>query len=73
MPVIRAVSQLNTGDDLNLHIWDIWPIEHRIVKKCHDFHHCGRGFTRFSRAILLNETVFNSDELILQGLQAIAS
>ena len=26
-------------------------------------------FTRFSRAILLNETVFNSDELILQALR----
>ena len=29
--------------------------------------------TRFSRAILLNETVFNSDDSILHVLKAIAS
>ena len=42
-----------------------------ISQKCHNFHHCCRWLhhhylTRFSCATLLNETVFNSDGLILK-------
>ena len=76
MPIIQAVFQLNTDDGLN-HIFG-WSntkslrnvtifiiLVDRMITLSY--------FTRFSRAILLNETVFNSDELILQGLKATAS
>ena len=79
MPIIQAVFQLNTDDGLNLiyHLFG-WSntkslrnvtifiiLVDRMITLSY--------FTRFSRAILLNETVFNSDELILQGLKATAS
>ena len=56
----------------------MWLIEYRIVTKYQDFYHCGtwlyhHTLKRFLRAILLIETVFNSDDLILHVLKAIAS
>ena len=48
-------------------------LEYRIAKKCHDFHHCCRWLRHhYSRGchvrFYFNETVFNSDNLILKGL-----
>ena len=56
----------------------MWLIEYLIVTKYQDFYHCGtwlhhHTLTRFLRAILLIETVFNPDDLILHVLKAIAS
>ena len=52
--------------------------QYRLVTKCQEFIIVVDGciiilFTRFSREILLNETAFNSDNLILHVLKAIAS
>ena len=48
--------------------------EHRIAKNCMIFIMAASSlFIRFSHAILLNETVFNSDDLILKELQVIGS
>ena len=48
-------------------------VEYRIAKKCHDFHHCFRWLHyHYSRDCHLrfyfDETVFNSDDLILKVL-----
>ena len=56
----------------------MWLIEYWIVTKYQDFYHCGRWLHHhnsrgFSRAILLSETVFNSDNLFRHVLKAIVS
>ena len=56
----------------------MWLIEYWIVTKYLDFYHCGRWLHHhnsrgFPRAILLSETVFNSDNFFLHVLKAIAS
>ena len=45
----------------------------RVVKKCQDFYHCGRWLHHHNSAILLSKTVFDSDNLFLHVLKAIAS
>ena len=56
----------------------MWFIENRKVMKYQDFITVVDGciiikVTRFSHAILLNETVFNSGDFILHLLKAVAS
>ena len=55
----------------------MWLIKYRIVTKYQDFYDCGRWLhhhnSRDFRAILLSETIFYSDDLILHLLKAIVS
>ena len=54
----------------------MWLIEYRIVTNYQDFYHCGRWLHHhevFTCDSALNETVFNSDNLILHVLKVIAS
>ena len=45
-------------------------VKYQIAKKCHDFNHCCRWLHHHSRGchvrFYFNETVFNSDDLILK-------